>query len=324
MNGNDTQHPGRSVDFLSRLHDGDLEPGERARFEAHRAHCSECRRAAIEFEDALSLFRSTRSTPPRSDLAARILRRVQSTNRPRAPFPLGFRLDLGWAALLLTALFALLITTPIVVRRQDSSPPLPVRLAVPTPATIATPGVAQAPVLEDRVAAAPARPAPSRREETREKEAGIGRSSPKMELESKPVEGRAAETQERPSRGVAAPAPQPASAVGEGEPITPIRAGTTIRLSIHAADDYGAAPPVVGPVRIQIPLEDRGREFLLLVDSQGTVRKVEPHGARKEPRPAASAPETSMVRAEGDTPSPLFQLRFQPGNRPRRLLVRIE
>ncbi|MEP6470763.1 MAG: zf-HC2 domain-containing protein, partial [Acidobacteriota bacterium] len=126
MSGNGSQHPARSVEFLSRLHDGDLDPSERARFEGHRTHCSECRRAALEFEDAISLFRSSRSTPPRADLAARILRKVQSTNRPRAPFSPRFRLDLTWAALLVTALLALLISTPLAVRR--SPPPVPVSI----------------------------------------------------------------------------------------------------------------------------------------------------------------------------------------------------
>ncbi|HEU5249993.1 MAG TPA: zf-HC2 domain-containing protein, partial [Thermoanaerobaculia bacterium] len=135
MNGNGHAHPGRSVEFLSRLHDGDLPAGERARFESHRARCAECRRAAIEFEDALRLFRSARSVPPRSDLAARILRKVQSTNRSRAPFPMRFRIDLGWAALLLTALLALLIATPITVRQPAALPAPEAAPATPPPAS---------------------------------------------------------------------------------------------------------------------------------------------------------------------------------------------
>ena len=39
-------HPARSPEFLSRLHDGELSPAERAHFESHRAHCAECRGAA--------------------------------------------------------------------------------------------------------------------------------------------------------------------------------------------------------------------------------------------------------------------------------------
>ena len=119
------QHPGRSTDFLSRLHDGELDAGERAHFEAHRAHCAECRRAALEFEDALSLFRSARSRPPQADLAGRILRKIQTSSRPRAPFSLRFRADLGWAALLLTGIFAILLS----VRRPES----PVLVTFPTP-----------------------------------------------------------------------------------------------------------------------------------------------------------------------------------------------
>ena len=56
---NDSTHPARSADFLSRLHDGELTAAERAHFESHRAHCADCRAAASEFEAALSLFRAS-------------------------------------------------------------------------------------------------------------------------------------------------------------------------------------------------------------------------------------------------------------------------
>ena len=65
-------HPARSAEFLSRLHDGELSPAERAHFESHRAHCAECRAAAAEFEAALALYRSShrarrpRTSPPAS------------------------------------------------------------------------------------------------------------------------------------------------------------------------------------------------------------------------------------------------------------------
>ncbi|HKA35346.1 MAG TPA: zf-HC2 domain-containing protein, partial [Thermoanaerobaculia bacterium] len=61
-------HPARSAEFLSRLHDGELAAAERAHFESHRAHCAECRRSASEFEAALSMFRASRTSPAASDL----------------------------------------------------------------------------------------------------------------------------------------------------------------------------------------------------------------------------------------------------------------
>jgi hypothetical protein len=48
---------------------------------------------------------------------------------------------------------------------------------------------------------------------------------------------------------------------------------------------------------------ERGREYVLLVDAQGTVRGVAP---------------------DNETSRKLSRLRFEPGHRPRRLLVRLE
>src|SRR6185295_7944727 len=95
--------------FLSRLHDGELTAAERAHFESHRAHCAECRAAAAEFEKALSLFRATTTSPPASDLPARILRQLASTTRRRPPFGVVFGIDIKWAGALSAALLAVII-----------------------------------------------------------------------------------------------------------------------------------------------------------------------------------------------------------------------
>jgi hypothetical protein len=73
-------------------------------------------------------------------------------------------------------------------------------------------------------------------------------------------------------------------------------------MTIHAMDGYGSAPPLLSEHSVRLSTEERGREYVLVVDSQGTVREV------------------------GPSPSPpsLSRLHFRPGNRPRRLLVRIE
>jgi hypothetical protein len=321
MNGNGSQHPARSVEFLSRLHDGDLDASERARFEAHRSHCAECRRAALEFEDAISLFRSSRSTPPHADLAARILRKIQSTNRPRSPFSPRFRFDLAGAGLLVTALLALLIATPIAVRRTP--PPLS---PVPTPAS-PPPGDAS---LRDMVR----QPQTAAKDsETRSRDQGAGAVSGRLaarttsahtnkkeerqevadapqprENEAKvavrsgaaPLE--ADERRDKLSRVVGA-AEAPAAAAGgfEEPPASNVRA-VPLRLTVHPIDGYGPAPALLPEPSITLPLQERGREYVLLLDSQGVVREVRP-----SPAPAA-----------------LSHLHFRPGSRPRRLLVRVE
>ena len=323
MNGNGSQHPARSVEFLSRLHDGDLDASERARFEAHRSHCAECRRAALEFEDAISLFRSSRSTPPRADLAARILHKIQSTNRPRSPFSPRFRYDLAGAGLLVTALLALLIATPIAVRRAPPPPsPVPTPASPPVdaslrdmvrqPETAAKDSEARS---RDQVAVSPgavsgrlAARTTSTLSKKKEERQEAGDAPQARENEAKvaarpgaaPVE--ADERKDKLSRAVAA-AEAPAAAAGgfEEPPASNVRA-VPLRLTVHSIDGYGPAPALLPEPSITLPPQERGREYVLLLDSQGVVREVRP-----SPAPAA-----------------LSHLHFRPGSRPRRLLVRLE
>jgi len=304
-------HPGRSVDFLSRLHDGELDPGERARFEAHRAHCAECRRAAAEFEDALSLFRSARSSPPGADLAARILRKVR-TPSPSRRFGLSFGVDLGWAALVVTALLALVVTTPIVVRRRDEAPPRAVSEARPQkPAQAVT---ARTPLPEPRARRErafgnrAADPPPAAKEIETAEEALAAAPAAAVSAREDRVE---APTQERDEdRSAAAVTAPKRSGLREEDRPALLAEGQRLSVSIVPIDGHGAAPALVGGGRIELPVGERGREYALLVDSQGIVREVTLHSAKEE--------------ARGATPEALRQLRFQPGNRPRRLLARIE
>lgn len=327
MNENGLMHPGRSVDFLSRLHDGELTQSERVRFEAHRTHCAECRRAAIEFEDAIFLFRSTRSTPPRSDLAARILRKVQSTNRPRTPFPQRFRIDLGWAALLLTALFAILITTPLIVRRTEVAPP-PAPSSSDTAARPA-PQVVPEPPRRPPAAAPPREGRPLANSSVRPRGAG-GRApivageaaAPAKEAKTASRE-RAAVEARRDEPHAALAAPGPPSAGGEGDvAVRSARAAAPLRLSISEIDGFGAPPALVSEVRIDLPASERGREYVLKVDSQGTVREVSRSDLQDSDRSGGA--RRQIAKAEPAAPPPLWRLRFEPGNRPRRLLVRID
>ncbi len=115
---NNVPHPGRSPDFLSRLHDGDLTAAERVQFESHRAHCGECRNAAAEFESALALLRSSRPRPPAPDLSARILRKLRSVQPRRSPLGVSFGIDLRWAGAFAAALIAVVIGSEVVMRRE--------------------------------------------------------------------------------------------------------------------------------------------------------------------------------------------------------------
>jgi hypothetical protein len=309
MSGNGSHHPARSVEFLSRLHDGDLDASERARFEGHRAHCSECRRAALEFEDAISLFRSSRSTPPRADLAARILRKVQSTNRPRAPFSPRFRLDLTWAALLVTALLALLISTPLAVRRAPSPVPVSFGRTDADRAPAASPASPspepEAVVLQDRGHAKgriAANAAPSLRKEERQQVAAKQEVAEKAAEQSADAAAEADEKKDRLSRAVAAAESPALAAGGSGEPPPSDARATPLRLTVQSIDGFGSAPALVPEGPVELSPQERGRKYILLLDSQGVVREVRP-----SPAPAA-----------------LSRLHFQPGSRPRRLLVRLE
>jgi len=325
MSGNGTQHPARSVDFLSRLHDGELDAAERARFEAHRTHCVECRRAAVEFEDAISLFRSSRSTPPGSDLAARILRKVQSTNRPRSPFPRRFRIELTWAALLVTALLALLISTPIAIRRSPSPVPVTLGRATANPAPAAPPPASDRKTeLEDKGAVRrqkSARPEPEpllQKREAKVNPVAGDAASPERQKELRAAAEpapRPPEADERSDRyrdgersrdklsRVIAPAQSPLLAAGGAEENAAAAPAAPLKLTVRSIDGYGPAPELLpGGPPLVLPSAERGREYVLLLDSQGAVHEVRPTPAPEE----------------------LSRLHFRGGSRPRRVLVRIE
>jgi hypothetical protein len=311
MNG-ERHHPGRSAEFLSRLHDGELESGERAHFEAHRAHCVECRRAALEFEDALAMFRSARSKPPRADLAARILRKIQTSSRHRAPFSRRFRMDLGWVALVLTGIFALLLTTPIAIRREEA--PVVVSLPTPVPGSAASDRVAQAApptapetgLLRDertrRDRSAPAPPAARDSDSSRPEKPPAVQPGIASERKEEVLESHAEESVRRPALAAEA-----GRAGGIEEPAA--GAAAPLRLRIEAIDGYGAAPALVSEDRRMLPSPYRGREFVLLVDAHGRVTQVLPGRSG-----VAVTRETAVLR----------ELEFEPGSRPRRLRLRFE
>lgn len=338
----DSQHPAQSHEFLSRLHDGDLPPAEADAFQAHRRSCDACRQAVDAYERTLSAFRAAPTAAPASDLAARILRKVRAQSPSRRPFGVMFGIDIRWAGVFATALIVVIIAASIVQERPGLQPAAPPKPAGPLPVH-----------LVDGEAEGLARPvSPPQRAAAKDKE--IDPFAPPADaLVAEKDSPTLAASQEAGAASPPAAAPPPseqaatrstlslqkteakAPAVGvrgqianaeppggeAGASATPDRADA-LRLVVSALDSQGAAPPLETGVPDDRLALLRGREFILLVESQGRVRSVEPSPAREDRlrknEPAAAADE--------ETPDldPLRELRFRPGDRPRRLLVRIE
>jgi len=332
-----TSHPGRSAEFLSRLHDGELTPAERAHFESHRAHCAECRHAAADFETALSLYRSNRSAPARPDLAARILRKLQtSSNRPRA-FGAVFGIDLRWAAAFATALSAFIIGSSVVLRREARHPAAPESATIPV---FLEETKAPKDVSRQEAPAAPtanrlARPVEvaDKRERASQPSRAPRASVPAPLAAQSPEASKAKAAQESSAQSgtrraseldfdavVARPNAEPAG--GEGAPAgsTVPGEGPAVRLVILSADEETSVPALLPGASLEPLAGERGREFFVVVETQGRVRDIQPVDNRrlKTRRAVSAAPP----------PSPglqtLHELRFAPGDRPRRLLVRVE
>jgi hypothetical protein len=97
-------------------------------------------------------------------------------------------------------------------------------------------------------------------------------------------------------------------------------------MFIEAIDGFGPAPDQVGGDRFDLPSAQSGEQYVLTVDSQGSVREVRPHRTERSVSGRVElpvrAPET--LSDESAASAALRTLRFRPGNRPRRLLVRFE
>ena len=337
---NDNSHPARSPDFLSRLHDGELTAAERARFESHRAHCAECRNAAAQFEEALSLYRSASTSPASQDLAARILRKLEAAS-PRRPARFGvvFGIDMKWAGAFAAALIAVIIGSSVLVQREAAqkaaAPATPISVFLPEPerqAAAAKPETA-APAEktverkppEQKVAVRKDAPAPLR----------DAVSVAEQPAAAPPVpDSRSAETRaERPPAAAAFArraesggalrnkSEEVAGGEGAAGAVTAPEDASSPRLLVYPADGGGTAPAIATPGAAQLLAAERGREYFLLVEAGGKVRDARPSGAKKgfvpEPAPAARERE---VKA----PAAVWNLRFAPGDRTRRLLLRIE
>ena len=347
-------HPARSPEFLSRLHDGDLEAGERAQFESHRAHCSECRDRAAEFETALSFFRSSRTGPAPPDLSSRILRKLQASNRRRSPLGVSFGIDLKWAGAFAAALIAVIVGSSIVIQREarpTARPDSTISVVLQKKAaTIEKERGAQAPAPErvgsdakpaadeaGRVSKLQRRSAPpaESREETaayapepraskpRDQSSEADRTLDKIAAaDSRSNERPAARAKKEALREVAAAAPPPAprgeAQGGEGAAnAVADSAAAVMQLRVIAvADGQGSAPDVVNADHVALTTADRG-EYVLVIRPDGSVASAE----RSEDK------KTKALRkdaAAAGAPGELWRLKFRPGDHPRRLVVRVE
>lgn len=318
-------HPARSTEFLSRLYDGELDAAEDAAFNAHRAECAECRRAAEAFAAALAAFRAEPTAPAAPDLAARILRKIRAQAPSRRPFGVTFGIDVRWAGVVVAALLVVLLAAPLLLRREPLAPAKPATMTARlVDATPGPPAAAPEKREESRLQGAAPRPAPAApaAPPALAKDEGAARVAPAPENAAAPppaaprAEAPADEEKRRvglapPSRQKSA-APAMAAEPSGGESANGIAADLAAappRMFVLAADGEGAPPPVVS--RLDAPRLSalRGREFVLLVETGGRVRSVA--------LPGTSGP----AGAEAEV---LREIVFAPGDRPRRLSVRIE
>jgi Putative zinc-finger len=341
-------HPARSIEFLSRLHDGELSPGERARFETHRSHCDECRKAAAEFEAALTYFRAAGSASPAPDLATRILRKLESAPRRRSPFGAAFGIDPKWAGAFTAALVAVLIGYAVVERGRERR-----ETARKVSVLFVTPASAREQVLADKETSAPPPEPRSRAAGAKEKRAPVlgAPAEPEGDARSRVASlekrsdvlaqsaaaSRPPAAEENPARrentapadrilAVRAAATERTktlrsleeSAGGEGSAAQSsgsllADAEEPVRITVEELDGQGAAPELKNPKDAGLSRRDAGR-YVLLVDPQGV-----PIGVSR-----AASDENAGARVSKQADETLRKLRFAAADRPRRLLVRVE
>jgi hypothetical protein len=321
-------HPARSVDFLSRLHDGELTAAERAHFESHRAHCADCRKAALEFEAALTLFRASRTSPASPDLSARILRKLQAASPRRSPFGVVFGINLKWAAAFAVAILATIVGSVAVIQRES------LRKAAPRPAPIpvllqseqrpaktqdalnfdSAPPRAAANKAPSRKEPAPtAAPAPERyAPEPASPAAGLleGKVSAPSRRPAEAQAPRAPRTKEETASPLLRAAESPGGEAGAAAATASAEPGSPARPVLVALDGQGTAPEIISPGAAEILADLRGRRYFLLVEASGRVIEARSDVGK---------------RAKMQTvPQAVRDLRFQATDRPRRLLLRID
>ena len=102
-------------------------------------------------------------------------------------------------------------------------------------------------------------------------------------------------------------------------------AQTVVRLTIHPVDGEGEPPDVVQTPSDERLAAFRGRKYLLVVESGGRVVAVSerPAGGKLAKDKAREADPQTAARIQSLADTVLRELAFQPGDRPRRLVVEI-
>jgi hypothetical protein len=327
-------HPASSVEFLSRLHDGEVPADEKIAFEEHRRSCPDCRAAADAFEASLAAFRASDVVPTPADLSARILRKIRSQSPSRRPFGVMFGIDVRWAGLLVAGLLAVLLSAPLVLRKPSaavaSRPPISATL-VEAPEEPKTSRRKAAPpaAAENRPAApAPVPPAragneaPAQTTASLEKSAALEAPAEDEQRRFAPAPAAAPETRHAPAASRSRAASEPVG--GEaGSALEDVAAAARppFKLLVTPLDGEGDAPEIVDGPDASRFASLRGREYVLTVEASGRVHSIEPsiaNGFVAAPN-AKTRPSATVL----DVAAPLRELRFAPGDRPRRLAVRV-
>ncbi|HEX4439249.1 MAG TPA: zf-HC2 domain-containing protein [Thermoanaerobaculia bacterium] len=120
-----------------------------------------------------------------------------------------------------------------------------------------------------------------------------------------------------PARRITVPSDAPG---GEAGMALDLEADAALHLGVRPVDGFGS-PPALEPGADAAALAPlRGREFVLIVESAGRVRSASV-SAGSNALNIRTKDKAAVVR---DDLSPLLSLRFAPGDRPRRLVVRID
>jgi hypothetical protein len=338
-------HSARSSEFLSLLHDGEIPPPERRTFENHCATCPECRAAVEEYERTLSLYRASAVAPAPSDLSARILRKIRAQAPSRRPFGVTFGIDIRWAGALIAALLVVLVSAPLLLRREavpseePASHSIPAHLLDAAPAS--TGADAAAPQIRSGNESGRSPEEPGQRPANSEPSAGPAEEAePRRQASEKarppaaaPMQTVATEDAAALSKDEAAASRMASREASSNRPAAPEAAMPAStegklqgranrlppRLSVRALD--GGSP---SPALLASPPDDRlaslrGLAFVVIVQPNGTVSEVLP--AAPEPAPRRPAPGNALV---GPDASVLLEIRFEAGSQARRLLLRID
>ena len=336
-------HPAASPEFLSRLHDGELSAEERRDFEAHLTECAECRESVAAYERSLTAFRAAPVAPVPYDLSARILRKIRAQSPSRRPFGVMFGIDIRWAGVFMAALLVAIIAPLLLEQRKPIHPaspaPEPLRAYVvdapedkrdaddatkPKSAPVEAPQAAES-KLRQRLEAKPR----ERFGETAAQTDALAAAAPPLSdaAGSPPEQAQAQEGARNAAPAPALPrAAKRSMAAGEkvggeaGALAKEEAQPAELRLDVRSLDADGRAPAMLKAPATDRLLPLRGREFVLLVEADGSVRGVLP--AKREDEADRRLKDDSAADAEASDAA-LFELRFRPTGQPRRLLLRV-